>query len=346
MPTTDTSPDPLTPGAPLWAWAFEAITQRVHIMLEHAHGVRAGEDIEAVHDMRVASRRLVAAMRVFRVCYPKREFERLLKEARQVTRALGEVRDLDVLIDHYQKLSDGLSEDALLAAGYLIAVLRRRRKKAHAPAVKALERLEKSHFPKRVERYVEEQTEAYVRRQQQESSVDGSDDGHSGGVRPESPFRAVAVPLLVERYHELYSFEPYVAQPEAAEQLHEMRIAAKWLRYTMELFAPAYADELKDSTSVVKRFQELLGDLHDSDVRLELLAETVSEPLEVRGLEALRQLNPTPVSHGLEELHARETQERTRCYTAFSREWDKQERKGFRHRCLAHIQGTGPLSGS
>ena len=51
----------LSPASPLWAWAQEAISQRLEEMLEPIEGVRLGEDIEAVHDMRVGSRRLVAA---------------------------------------------------------------------------------------------------------------------------------------------------------------------------------------------------------------------------------------------------------------------------------------------
>src|SRR5690242_7251507 len=91
----------LNADSPLWAWAGEAIGARAETMLEHFEGVEAGEDIEAVHDMRVGSRRLVAAMRVFETCYPDRQYERLFREARRVTRRLGGVRDLDVLIDYF-----------------------------------------------------------------------------------------------------------------------------------------------------------------------------------------------------------------------------------------------------
>src|SRR5688500_1971077 len=71
---------PLTADAPLWAWAYEAIGERAEGMLAHLEGVRLGTDIEAVHDMRVASRRLVAAMRVFHAAFPTRHYARLLRE--------------------------------------------------------------------------------------------------------------------------------------------------------------------------------------------------------------------------------------------------------------------------
>src|SRR5215207_1130044 len=101
--TPPPEPVELDADAPLWVWAQDAISRRLDEMFAHTEGVRLGEDIEAVHDMRVGSRRLVAAMKVFAVCFPGYEYELLLRQARRVTRRLGAVRDLDVLIDHYER---------------------------------------------------------------------------------------------------------------------------------------------------------------------------------------------------------------------------------------------------
>lgn len=321
----------LTAGCPLWAWAYDAIDHRQGEMLKHLEGVREGADIEAVHDMRVGSRRLVAAMRVFAACFPEAEYRKLLREARGVTRKLGAVRDLDVLIDHFRRLQPKVSPEELPGVDYFVALQDRERQKARRPMLRALEALERSDFPGRLQ--------AYLRREAEQYRV-GLDPysirAHSGALAAPvdsgciGPFREAAPPLLEERLEELWSFQPYAARPEAVEELHEMRIAAKWLRYTMELFAPAYAGELKEEIGDVKRLQELLGDLHDSDVRLELLRELTAEPLDYRILERLGRMLPDPVERGLSLLLAREERERQGCYRAFYKKWKKLEEREFR----------------
>jgi CHAD domain-containing protein len=324
----------LTPDSPLWAWAYDAIDHRQGTMLEHADGVREGADIEAVHDMRVGSRRLVAAMKVFASCFPSAEYRKLLKEARDVTRKLGAVRDLDVLIDHYEHLLPETKADERLGVKYFLAFHQRERKQARRPMLRALDELERSKFPKRVQAFVRHEADRYREKSDTAAKKHKTPPTADGNV----PFREAAPRLLVERYAELYSFAEHVSNPAAVEELHEMRIAAKWLRYTMELFAPAYADELKDVIGAVKRIQELLGDLHDSDVRLEILRGLTSGPLDYRSLEAIHQLLPNPVAHGLAQLLAREVRERKSCYRAFAKEWKKLERRGFRTTCLERLQ--------
>jgi CHAD domain-containing protein len=63
----------------------------------------AGEDIEGVHDVRVASRRLRAAMDVAVGCFPDVWYRPLHEVAKEITGALGEVRDRDVLLEHLTK---------------------------------------------------------------------------------------------------------------------------------------------------------------------------------------------------------------------------------------------------
>ena len=67
-------------------------------VFEHAGGVLDVEDIEPLHDMRVASRRLRAALEVFRPCFPRKRYKRALKGVKALADALGERRDRDVSI--------------------------------------------------------------------------------------------------------------------------------------------------------------------------------------------------------------------------------------------------------
>lgn len=318
---------PATPDSPLWRWAEEAILERLEGMLQHTEGVRRGEDIEAVHDMRVGSRRLVAAMRVFRACFPGTEYEDLLAEARRVTRRLGAVRDLDVLIDYFERLDSNAEPAWKPGIEYFVAVMEAERKRARRPMLAAPASLERGRLAERVGRFIRAQAEAYA--------VGLPPFGRA--PEADGPFRAAAPPALRNRYDYFYSFAEHVAHPERAAELHEMRIAAKWLRYTMELFGPAYAGGLKPELAVVRKFQELLGDLHDSDVRLDLLSRMTSGPLDVRGLMAVGRMLPDPVEESLRLLLRREEEVRADCYQAFYREWKRQERKGFAQACAQRI---------
>lgn len=72
-------------------------------MLEHEPGTRVGEDIEELHDMRVATRRMRAAFQVFGDSYTKKSVKPLLQGLKKTGRALGPVRDLDVFIEKLQQ---------------------------------------------------------------------------------------------------------------------------------------------------------------------------------------------------------------------------------------------------
>ncbi len=332
---------PRSPDAPLWVWAHHSITRRAEAMFVHLAGVRAGADIEAVHDMRVGSRRVVAAMRVFRDCFPTVEFRNLAREARGITDALGAVRDLDVLIEHATLRRRDAADEVHPALAYLIAVWGGDRRRARRPMLRELARLEKTRYLARMEQYLTEEFEAHAvgmdlvhRRAREDSPLP------SGG---RTSFREAAPLLLGLRYANLYSFEPYVEHPEATTELHAMRIAAKWFRYTMELFSPAYADSLREPLEAVRRFQELLGDLHDSDVRLDLLQAARRGTLNVDALVEIGELLPDPIPVGLDRLHADEQQFRHACYLSFRDCWRLLAADGFAGRCRERIANPDAL---
>ena len=83
---------------PFGAAAAEVVKVRADELLEHSQGVLDVTDIERVHDMRVASRRLRAAMEVFEPCFPRKRFKAALNEVKEIADALGERRDRDVSI--------------------------------------------------------------------------------------------------------------------------------------------------------------------------------------------------------------------------------------------------------
>lgn len=142
------SPYDIAPGATFSEAAHTAIQTQVELMLDNLAGTRAGDDIEALHDMRVASRRLRAALSVFADVFPSKQFAPLEKQVARVTDALGAVRDADVLLEFMQQARDGAAESQRVGLDAFIEHLQKGRDAERVHLVKALDQLEKSHFRK------------------------------------------------------------------------------------------------------------------------------------------------------------------------------------------------------
>jgi CHAD domain-containing protein len=102
----------------------------------------AGEDIEGVHDVRVASRRLRAAMDVAVGCFPNDWYRSLHAVAKEITGALGEVRDRDVMLDHLTKERDAAAPGERPGVDRLIARVTAEREEARAHMLAFLAALE------------------------------------------------------------------------------------------------------------------------------------------------------------------------------------------------------------
>lgn len=87
-----------------------ALTVRTKEMIDHSRGVLSMREIENVHDMRVASRRLRAALEIFAACFDPDEHAQVLGEVKAIADALGERRDRDVAIDALEGYAGDLGE--------------------------------------------------------------------------------------------------------------------------------------------------------------------------------------------------------------------------------------------
>lgn len=89
--------------------AARVVEVRTQELIDHSEGVLDVSDIERVHDMRVATRRLRAALEVFRPCFPRAEHKAVLREVKRIADALGERRDRDVTIAALEDFSESLA---------------------------------------------------------------------------------------------------------------------------------------------------------------------------------------------------------------------------------------------
>jgi len=298
-------------------------------LLSEADGVRESDDIEYIHRMRVASRRIRAALPLFIICFPGKEYTRLRKSIRAVTRSLGDARDLDVQMDFLTSFLETLpdEEPPLWYAGFLppgeeteilvpeeeppappeqtgvisriTEVIRRMRSYLAGEMAVSVQPAPPPHSPSlrpgieclllrwterraaiqpdviaAVDTFeasgVGEELLAWSRDQIISARLDGT-DSHSRYAY-ETAYRVIS-----ERILDIFSYERYIPDPEEVSKHHEMRISAKQLRYTIEIFRDLYPDRLKEEIQSIKHLQDLLGDLHDCDVWLEVLPAFLEE---------------------------------------------------------------------
>ena len=115
-------------------------------MMSYKEGAKDGTDIEFVHEMRVTSRRLRAAMDNFADCFPEKAFKKHYKRVKAITRTMGSVRDLDVLITRFQRELDTLSEVEQTDIRGLIEHLQHQREEARKPMLMLFAKLEETNF--------------------------------------------------------------------------------------------------------------------------------------------------------------------------------------------------------
>ncbi len=105
------------------------------------------------------------------------------------------------------------------------------------------------------------------------------------GIDPKAPLLANTALIVGTRLSEMLAYEPYLSDPARVYELHQMRIAAKRLRYTMEMFQDAYdtfsrfGPQFAAATGEIKELQEHLGEIHDADVLVPQLTEHIARLL-------------------------------------------------------------------
>ena len=220
------------------------LKQRLTTMLDAMPAAQAG-DTRSVHQARVATRRLREALPVLRASLNDTALTRVQRQVRQMTRALGPVRELDVSLAHLDELAQRNLVSAR-ALGRVRQALARERLARRRDMLAAI-------TPGKLERL----------RQRLGQVSSGPEAPQSVATLEEArrqvAKRATRLAAATERAGSLY----------LADRLHAVRVAAKKLRYAMEI-----ERELKRSRSTarvtqLKRLQDLLGRMHDFEILID-----------------------------------------------------------------------------
>jgi CHAD domain-containing protein len=122
--------------------AARAVEVRAEEVFEHAAGVLDTSDIERVHAMRVATRRLRAVMEIFAPAFPAKQHKVALREVKALADALGERRDRDVAIESMTRIGKALTATDRRGIDHLVAELRDEQLAANSTVAQALEAIE------------------------------------------------------------------------------------------------------------------------------------------------------------------------------------------------------------
>ena len=255
MPTLAAAQAPdlvLDPDDPIAEAARQALAFHYERMAANEAGTRAGEDIEALHDMRVATRRMRAALSIFERYLDEAALAPYIAGLRATGRALGPVRDLDVFWQKAQAYVE--REDTASDLGPLATAREAARRQARAEMLAHLDSAAYAEF--------RDQFEALLT-----APLPGRDRlSHKGAARPYY-LRLIIPVVLYRRLARVRAFDAWVTRPSPElTHCHRLRIAIKRLRYALEFFEAPLTPHSRVIIEQLKAVQDHLGDLQDAVV--------------------------------------------------------------------------------
>jgi CHAD domain-containing protein len=140
----------ITPDATFREAAASAVEMRADEVFSFRERALDTGDIEGVHDMRVATRRLRAVMEIFAVCFPRQQHRRALREVKELADVLGERRDPDVMIDGLEKIARALGPGDRAGIRHLEESLRAEQAGANERLAALLDRIDRDRLRERL----------------------------------------------------------------------------------------------------------------------------------------------------------------------------------------------------
>jgi len=225
------------------------IRQRLGALSRTLPSARAGE-ITSVHQARVATRRLREALPLITRGSALRKHRR---RVRRLTRALGPVRELDVALLTLDEFA-GTPEVPRAGVQALRQAIRQERTRMQVDLRRTIDRT-------RLPKLSAKLAAAAEKRDKESPGPRSVDPKQLAAARDRAAHRAERLRIRIENAAAIY----------LPERLHEVRIAAKKLRYAMEIVRDLSRSRATARILTLKRAQDLLGRIHDLEV---LIART------------------------------------------------------------------------
>jgi CHAD domain-containing protein len=240
------------------------IVRSIQAIQAELPGVRRAKDMEHVHRMRVASRRLRSALSIFQSCLPSKKAGRWIGEVRNLTRTLGAARDTDVQLALVRQLYRQAPEKEYKPGLYrLMLRLKQQRSKLQMRLKETMQQVEKS------------DALANITSRFEPLLPQGKNP-----AEPSPTLYSLAYETITARLNDFLAYEVYIRRVEYKDELHAMRIAAKKLRYTLEILEPLYPGGLPTALQAARKTQQLLGEIHDCDVWIEFIPNFLEKEMQ------------------------------------------------------------------
>jgi CHAD domain-containing protein len=201
------------------------------------------DDAEAIHNLRVAIRRLRRCLQVFSGFYPGRSWKKIRRRLADLMDAAGEVRDRDIALEL-------LAAAGISSRSAVVRQLEGERRQAGRMLQLELGRWKERDLARKW------RAELEVKSMKKAGTVKWNPRaGAAANARRE-------LPRLVAEYFAWV--RELVAEDPAPPKLHQARLAGKRLRYTLELFRPCYGSALEQRLDTLKKLQQVLGEVNDT----------------------------------------------------------------------------------
>ena len=288
-------PTPVVAGDTVAAAARKIVDRLLRQLRAHDPGTRLGDNPEELHDMRVATRRLRAAVQLLEAGFPSRSITTLRRDLRWLGDLLGRIRDLDVQLQRLQQDCQlAVAESIETLAGFRTH-LEQQREVRRAAMLAGLDSERYVRLLRRLEQFAVSEPEA--------APVNDAADTISRAGR-----RAVR-----HAFRRVEKRGDRIGKAPEPTDLHAVRIRAKRLRYLLEFLREITGKPGRRLVKDLTRLQDLLGAYHDAVVAEEFIRhylEGISE-------------RESAAATALEELAGRQRERAERSRAAFRKAWQR-----------------------
>ena len=245
-------------------------------MARHQPGIVQSNEKRAIHDMRVAVRRMRAAFDLFEPHFPRKAVKTYGRFLKELGALLGAVRDTDVMIENGQAYAESLPEAQRVAFEPLIDFIKSQRATAREPLSDFLVGAKYLDFTGEFPVFLSD------------PGSEGSRAGHLSRVAEVAPL------LIMERLGEVRSFDGHI-ESLSITQLHGLRGSIKRLRYSLEFFQEPLGPQTAVLISNLKNVQNQLGQLNDASLAAKAIQGFIDEwNARQAGLPAAEQSSSVP----------------------------------------------------
>jgi CHAD domain-containing protein len=246
-------------------YCAKSMLPNLEALKDNAQNILKRKNEEDIHDLRVATRRTRTVLDIFQDQLPSKKTKSWIKGIQNITKSFSTIRDLDVQISTLEEIYKTI-EDPKIRKGLSRVRLRliQNRKKKQAKTQNLTNTILESTIVLEMLAWAEvaleyRSTEKFF---------------------PSQELFHLAYKKIQSRLDELLFFEVFIFDPGRVEELHQMRISAKRLRYALEVFSDLYEMKTDFALNITRKAQEYLGSIHDADVWIEFLPKFAIEEQE------------------------------------------------------------------